>query len=108
MVVFEILAFENHELYDGNVITQNNIFSQKDVVTEFVKFYKKYFMSYINVPREYISFNIGQFYISYIDKWSGDKPIMLMLLGNLDKTLIEEIQLEVQKAYSSTSLPNES
>jgi len=100
MAVFEILAFENHELYDGNVIKQNNVFSQKDVIQEFVKFYKKYFMSYINVPRECIAFNIGHFYISYIDKWSGDKPIMLMLLGNLDKTLIEEIQQEIQKLYS--------
>ena len=99
MAVFEILAFEN-ELYEGNVIKQNNVFSQKDVIQEFVKFYKKYFMSYIFIPHKKMAFNVGQFYISYIDTFSGEKPVMLMLLGNLEKSLIEEIQLEVQKLYS--------
>jgi hypothetical protein len=39
-------------------------------------------------------------FISYTDKSGGDKPLMLMLIGKLNKTLIEKIKLEIEKLYN--------
>ena len=93
METFEILAFEENELYDGEITDSNN------VLEEFVKFYKRYFIIY-EIPRESISFNGGIMFISYSDKSGGDKPIMLMLVGKLNETLINEIKTEIEKLYN--------
>jgi len=92
METFEILALEGHELYDGEITDSNN------VLEEFVKFYKRYFISY-EIPQESISFNSSIMFISYTDKSEGDKPIMLMLVGKLNETLINEIKTEIEKLY---------
>ncbi len=93
METFEILALEGHELYDGEITDSNN------VLEEFVKFYKRYFISY-EIPQESISFNSSIMFISYTDKSEGDKPIMLMLIGKLNESLIDEIKLEIEKFYT--------
>lgn len=92
METFEILALEEYELYDGEITDSNN------VLEEFVKFYKRYFISY-EIPQESISFNSSIMFISYTDKSEGDKPIMLMLVGKLNETLINEIKTEIEKLY---------
>lgn len=92
METFEILALEGHELYDGEITDSNN------VLEEFVKFYKRYFISY-EIPQESISFNSSIMFISYTDKSEGDKPIMLMLVGKLNETLINEIKTEIEKLH---------
>lgn len=92
METFEILAFEYQDLYDAEDTNLSN------VIKTFVEFYKKYFI-YSEVPKEYISFTSGKSFISYGDKSGGDKPIMLMLIGNLNGTLINEIKLEIEKLY---------
>jgi hypothetical protein len=93
METFEILAFENQDLYDGEDTNLSN------VIETFVAFYNKYFINY-EIPKEYISFITSKSFISYTDKWSGDKPIMLMLIGNLNETLINEIKSEIEKLYN--------
>jgi hypothetical protein len=92
METFEILALEQHDLYDGEITDSNN------VLEEFVKFYRRYFINY-EIPRESISFNSSIMFISYSDKSEGDKPIMLMLVGKLNETLINEIKIEIEKLY---------
>ena len=79
-------------MYDGEITDSNN------VLEEFVKFYKRYFISY-EIPQESISFNSSIMFISYTDKSEGDKPIMLMLVGKLNETLINEIKTEIEKLY---------
>ena len=93
METFEILALEYHDLYDGEITDSNN------VLEEFVKFYKRYFINY-EIPRESISFDSSIMFISYSDKSGGDKPIMLMLVGKLNETLINEIKTEIEKLYN--------
>ena len=93
METFEILAFEYQDLYDGEDTNLSN------VVEKFVAFYKLYFINH-EIPNEYISFTSGKSFISYSDKSGGDKPIMLMLVGNLNGTLINEIKLEIEKLYN--------
>jgi len=92
METFEILALEYHDLYDGEITDSNN------VLEEFVKFYKRYFINY-EIPRESISFDSSIMFISYSDKSGGDKPVMLMLVGKLNETLINEIKTEIEKLY---------
>jgi hypothetical protein len=92
METFEILALEQHELYDGEITDSNN------VLEEFVKFYKRYFINY-ELPRESILFNSSIMFISYTDKSGGDKPLMLMLIGKLNETLINKIKIEIEKLY---------
>jgi hypothetical protein len=94
METFEIIAFENHDLYDAEDTNLSN------VIETFVAFYKKYFNNYYKIPKEDISFTSGKSFISYGDKSGGDKPIMLMLIGNLNETLINEIKLEIEKLYN--------
>ena len=93
METFEILAFEYQDLYGGLITDSNN------VLEEFVEFYKRYFINY-ELPRESILFNSSIMFISYTDKSGGDKPLMLMLIGKLNKTLIEKIKLEIEKLYN--------
>ena len=93
METFEILAFEYQDLYDGEDTNLSN------VVEKFVAFYKLYFV-YCDTPKEYISFTTGKSFISYTDKTGGDKPIMLMLIGKLNETLIDEIKSEIEKFYN--------
>lgn len=93
METFEILAFEYQDLYDGEDTNLSN------VVEKFVAFYKLYFINH-EIPKESISFTSGKSFISYTDKWSDDKPIMLMLIGKLNETLINEIKLEIEKLYN--------
>ena len=93
METFEILAFEYQDLYDGEDTNLSN------VIEKFVAFYKLYFINY-ETPKESISFTSGKSFISYSDKSGGDKPIMLMLIGNLNGTLINEIKLEIEKLYN--------
>lgn len=93
METFEIIAFENHDLYDAEDTNVSN------VIEIFVAFYKKYFI-YYELPKKYISFTTGKSFISYGDKSGGDKPIMLMLIGKLNETLINEIKSEIEKLHN--------
>jgi hypothetical protein len=58
MVTFEILAFVDQDLYDGEDTNLSN------VVEKFVAFYKLYFINN-EIPNEYISFTSGKSFISY-------------------------------------------
>jgi hypothetical protein len=90
---FEIATFEYSDLYDG--VTR---VPADEVVKVFLQQYKRY----LN-PEFYAEDNIwftrGRLWFSCTDKSGGDKPITIMLIGQITDELVAEIKSAVSKLY---------
>ena len=82
---FEIIIFENQDLYDGN----DEIEDEKEAVKKFLEYCKKYFEYYF---KENLTLIIGTLYVSYADDSGGDKPLNILLLGKLTEESKEHIK----------------
>jgi len=90
--LFEILVFENHDLYD------NDIANQEDVVAKFVAMCR----TYVNpeyAEERYTYLDQSRRTIYYSDRNGGDKPKLVMLIGPVTLELNKEIGAEIKKFY---------
>jgi len=90
---FEILALENHDLYDSDIATQ------EDVVKKFVAMCR----TYVNpeyVEEKYTCLSSTNKTISYVDHCGNDKPKLIQLIGPVTKELYNEIKAELKKFYA--------
>jgi len=85
---FEIIIFENQDLYDGN----NEIKDEKEAVNIFLNFCKTYFEYYF---KENLTLTIGTLYVSYADDSGGDKPLNILLLGKLTQESKDQIKSQL-------------
>ena len=89
---YEIIVFENHEIYDLTTVSDLTV----------VKTYLDYCKQYVNP--EYVEENETNLYntkmmISYIDKSGGCKPCNVLLIGHISSELFEEIRKGLAKFY---------
>jgi hypothetical protein len=85
---FEIIVFENQDLYDGT----DEIEDEKEAVKKFLDYCKKYFEYYF---KENITLTIGKLYVSYADDSGGDKPLNILLIGKLTEESKEHIKSQL-------------
>jgi hypothetical protein len=89
---YEILVFENHEIYDLATVTEVTV----------VKTYLKYCKRYVNP--EYVEESETNFFntrmlISYMDKSGGHKPCNVLLIGRITSELLHEIRKGLAEFY---------
>jgi hypothetical protein len=90
---FEIAVFEYSDLYDRSPTV-----SADKVVAEFMKHYKEY-LSPKYYPEDEVWFVRGRLFLSYSDKTGGDKPMTVMLIGQITNELVAEINTAVALLY---------
>ena len=100
MSIYEIIVFENQNIYDREVIDDQ---PRDNIVNTFVEYCKRY------LSPEYIFQNEtelykGTLFISYTDRSGGDKPCNIMLLGsNLTNEMYEAIRCKLDNLYLEIS-----
>lgn len=90
--LFEILVFENHDLYDSDIA------NQEDVVTKFVAMCR----TYVNpeyAEERYTCLSKTNKTITYSDRNGNDKPKLVMLIGPVTLELNTAIRAEIKKFY---------
>jgi hypothetical protein len=91
---YEIIVFENHEIYDLTTA------SELTVVSTYLDYCKQY------VNPEYVEETQTNLYntkmmISYTDKSGSDKPCNVLLIGRISSELFEEIRKGLAKFYDT-------
>jgi hypothetical protein len=91
---YEIIVFENHEIYDVTTA------SELTVVSTYLDYCKQY------VNPEYVQENETNLYntkmmISYIDKSGSHKPCNVLLIGRISSELLEEIRRGLADFYDT-------
>jgi hypothetical protein len=90
--MFEIIVFENHCYYDGDIYDNTN------VIEKYINVCKHY------VNPEYVSekeayFTYGKLFVSYSDHSGGDKPMNVILVGEITEEMRGTIQEKLKKFY---------
>ena len=90
--MFEIVVFENHSCYDGEICDDTN------VIEKYIDLCKHY------VKPEYVSeeeafFTYGKLFVSYSDHSGGDKPMNVILVGEITEEMRGTIQEKLKKIY---------
>lgn len=91
--MYEISVFEHSDPYSGEEMV-----SRQNVVKEFIKAYKEFLPPHYYEKDEIVSWR-GRTWLSYVDKSGNDKPITIMLIGNITKDLEQEIERAVEDIY---------
>lgn len=89
---YEIIVFENQDVYDVTTVSELSV----------VKKYLDYCERYVNP--EYVEKNESVLFhtkmmVSYVDRSGGDKPCNVLLLGAISTELLEEIRHGIDKFY---------
>ena len=93
MSSYEILAFENHSLYDSVYVN-----TDADVVNAFVKMCRRYVNPEYNTEEE-VRLTKTKMTISYRDSGGNDKPTMVQLIGVITDELYKTIQEKLKRFY---------
>jgi hypothetical protein len=91
--MYEIVSFEYSTPYDGNKTV-----SRFEVVKEFINQYRKYLYSE-HINQSDIDFAKGRLWLSYADATGGDKPMTIMLFGDITTSLELEIKEAINNLY---------
>jgi len=92
--VYEIAVFKDQEHYDGITMTDN-------IIENYVRMCAKYVQP-TEVLEDEVEFNYGKRFVSYHNRFVGDKPIMVMLMGPIfTANRIEDIRAALKKLYPS-------
>jgi len=89
---YQILVFENHDLYDSEVVS-----ADKAVAT-----YLKMCLEYVSpeyIPEEYTDFYAGERFVKYHDRTGGDKPMMVLMIGIFTPEMISLIKDGLKEFY---------
>ena len=92
MSTYEILVFENHDLYDSDIA------DPEDVVKKFIAMCR----TYVNpdyVDEGYTELRSTNKSVTYHDRYGSDKPKLVMLIGPVTTELYDEIKEESKKLY---------
>ena len=89
---YQILAFENHDLYDSLDVSADK------AVEEYVKMCTKHVPPEYN-PQEYTHFESDKMYVKYSDGCGNDKPMMILMIGLTTPEMIKSIKEGLRKIY---------
>ena len=95
MDTFEIIVFENQNVYDKIECERH------DVVNKFVNKYYHYFDPH-HYTEDSIRFDRGKLYLRYSEAEGGYKPTCIMLIGPITEFLISEVKEGVKEMYESS------
>ena len=89
---YQILVFENHEIYDSLDVSADK------AVQEYVKRCHRHLPPEY-VPQEYTSFHSDKMFVKYSDRCGDDKPMMILMIGLTTPEMIESIEEGLRKMY---------
>jgi hypothetical protein len=92
MMNYQILVFENQELYDSDVVSADKA----------VDVYIKMCMKYLNpkyIPQENIVFESDERFVKYNDRSGGHKPMMILMTGVFTPEMIRSIKDGLKEMY---------
>ena len=90
---YEIAVFEYSDLYDGAAIVPAD-----KVVEKFMEQFKHY-LNPEYYPEDEVWFSKSRLWLSYRDNTGGDKPMTVMLIGQITEELVAEIKEAVDCLY---------
>ena len=90
---FEIIAFENHDIYDTNAAS-----TSEDAVKKFVEMCRLYVNPH-DVSKRDTDLSKTNMSVIYVDRSGNDKPMMILLNGPIDSALFKTISDEIDKLY---------
>lgn len=90
---YEIAVFEYSDLYDGAPILPAD-----KVVQTFIEQFRRH-LNPEYYPEDEVWFNRSRLWLSYRDKTGGDKPMTVMLIGQITDELVTEIKEAVDRLY---------
>jgi hypothetical protein len=93
MSLYQIIAFENHKIYDSEIVSSYN------ALEKYVKMCEKY------VPPEFIiesetQFEFDTMYVKYTDNSGDDKPMMILMVGSFSSEMINAIKIGLKNIYN--------
>ena len=89
---YQILVFENHDIYDSLDV------SAEDAVDQYVEMCAKYVRREY-VPQEYTDFDYDKMYVKYSDRCGNDKPMMILMIGLTTPEMITRIKEGLRAIY---------
>ena len=89
---YQILAFENHEIYNSLEVSADK------AVEEYVKMCEKHVPAEYT-PQEYTHFDSDKMYVKYSDGCGNDKPMMILMIGLTNPEMIKSIEEGLRKIY---------
>jgi hypothetical protein len=105
--MYEIVVFEYNSMYDSDTAD-----SSEKALMVFVEMCRKY------VSPEYVAqneahFDSGDMFLSYADRSGGDKPMLILLIGNITGDMTSNAEEMLKKLYvrlcedcGTTEIPN--
>ena len=93
MADYEIAVFEYSDLYDGAATV-----SADKVVQTFIEQFKRH-LNPEYYPEDEVWFMRSRLFLSYRDKTGGDKPMTVMLIGQITEELVAQIKAAVARLY---------
>jgi hypothetical protein len=89
---YQILVFENQEIYDSLSVSPDK------AVEEYVK-KCKYYLPPDCIPRDYTSFESDKMFVKYSDRCGNDKPMMVLMIGLTTPEMIDSIREGIRRLY---------
>jgi hypothetical protein len=90
---YQILVFENQEIYDS----LDDVSADK-AVQEYVKKCQIHLPPEYT-PQEYTSFDSDKMFVKYSDRCGDDKPMMILMIGLTSPEMIKSIEEGLRKIY---------
>lgn len=95
MSSYEILAFENHSLYDSAYVN-----TEEEAINNFIKMCRRYVNPEYNTEEE-VRLTKTNMTIYYRDSGGNDKPMMIQLIGAITVMMYRTIQERLKGFYIS-------
>lgn len=89
---YQILAFENHDVYDSLDVSADK------AAEEYVKMCEKHVPAEYT-PQEYTHFESDKMFVKYSDGCGDDKPMMILMIGLTTPEMIKSIKEGLRKIY---------
>ena len=92
---YQIIVFENHDIYHEEMVYPEN------AVEQYINICEKY------IPPEYVPQNNTRFdsesmFVKYNDRSGGDKPMMILMIGIFTREMINSIKQSLNNIYIKT------
>ncbi len=89
---YQILVFENQEIYDSLYVSADK------AVEEYVE-RCQYNLPPDCIPRDYTSFDSDKMFVKYSDRCGNDKPMMVLMIGPTTPEMIDSIREGIRRLY---------
>jgi len=92
MMDYQILVFQNHDMYTSEIVHAG------EAVAAYIKLCFEYVPPEY-VDEEYTDFHATERYVKYHDRSGGDKPMMVLMTGVFTPEMITAIEVGLKDFY---------